>query len=104
MKKASKSISHKVVSEGSKQDNSQMSMDSGKNLQCSKSERQLNFRVLDRGVKENTICSMCGKKETDQEGDDDAKFDSVTFSIFGNMTSQNLKRERVTIFTTGKLV
>ena len=24
----------------------------------------------DRGVKENTICSMCVKKEPDQEGDD----------------------------------
>ena len=34
-----------------------MLMDSGKNLPCRKSERQLKFRVLDRGVK-NTICSM----------------------------------------------
>ena len=33
-----------------------MLMDSGKNLPCRKSERQLKFRVLDRGVKENTIC------------------------------------------------
>ena len=45
-------------------------MDSGKNLPCRKSDRQLKFRVLDRGVKENTICSMCGKKEPDQKGDD----------------------------------
>ena len=34
-----------------------MLMDSAKNLPCMKSERQLKFRVLDRGVK-NTICSM----------------------------------------------
>ena len=27
--------------------------------------------MLDRGVKEKTICSMCGKKEPDQEGDDE---------------------------------
>ena len=27
--------------------------------------------MLDGGVKENTICSMCGKKEPDQEGDDE---------------------------------
>ena len=25
--------------------------------------------MLDRAVKENTICSVCGKKEPDQEGD-----------------------------------
>ena len=34
-----------------------MLMDSGKNLPCRKSERQLKFRVVDRGVK-STICSM----------------------------------------------
>ena len=62
VKKASKSISHKVVPEGSKQGSSQMLMDSGKNLPCGKSERQLKFRVLDKGLTENTICSMCGKK------------------------------------------
>ena len=45
-------------------------MDSGKNLPCRKSERQLKFRVIDKGVKENTICSMCGKKEPNQEGVD----------------------------------
>ena len=66
MKKASESISHKVVSKDSKQGSSQMSMDSGKNLPCRKLERQLKFRVLDRGVKENTICSMCVKKKPDQ--------------------------------------
>ena len=66
VKKASESISHKVVSKDSKQGSSQMSMDSGKNLPCRKLERQLKFRVLDRGVKENTICSMCVKKKPDQ--------------------------------------
>ena len=79
MKKASESISHKVVSKDSKQGSSQMLMDSGKNLPCRESERHLKFRVLDRGVKENTICSMCGKKESDQEGDDefDGKSDLI---------------------------
>ena len=74
VKKASESVSHNVVSKDSKQESSQMLMDSGKDLPCRisrKSERQLKFRVLDRGVKENTICSMCGKKEPDQEGDDE---------------------------------
>ena len=55
MKKASESILHKVVSKDSKQGSSQMLMDSGKNLPCRKSEGQLKFKVLDRGVKENTI-------------------------------------------------
>ena len=55
VKKASESISHKVVSEDSKQGSSQMLMDSGKNLPCRKSERQLKFKVLDRGVKENNM-------------------------------------------------
>ena len=71
VKMASESISHKVVSKDSKQCSSQTIMDSGKNLPYRKSDRQLKFRVLDRGVKENTICSMCSKKEPDQEGDDD---------------------------------
>ena len=71
LKKASKSISHKVVSKDSRQGSSQMLMSSGKNWPCRKSEGQLKFRVLDRGAKENTICSMCGKKEPDQEGDDE---------------------------------
>ena len=71
MKKASESISHKVVSKDSKQGSSQMLMGSGKNLPCRKSEGQLKFGVLDRGVKENTICSMRGKKDPDQEGDDE---------------------------------
>ena len=53
----------------SKPGSSQMLMDSRNNLPCRKSERQLKFRVLDRGVKENTLCFMCGKKEPDQEGD-----------------------------------
>ena len=50
---------------------------------CRKSERKLKFRVLDRDVKENTICSMCGmcgKKEPDQEGVDqefDGKSDLI---------------------------
>ena len=48
-----------------------MLMDSGKNLPFRKSERQLKFRVLDRSVKENTVCSMCGKKEPNQESDDE---------------------------------
>ena len=74
MKKASESISHKVVSKDSKQGSSKMLIDSGKNLPCRKSQRQLEFRVLDRVVKENTICSMYGKKEPDQE-DDDEEFD-----------------------------
>ena len=51
------------MSKDSKQGSSQMLIDSGKNLPCRKSEGQLKFRVLDRSVKENTICSMCGKKE-----------------------------------------
>ena len=71
MKKASESISHKVVSKDSKQRSSRTLMDSRKNLPYRKSERQLKFRVLDSGVKENTICSMCGKKEPDEEGDDE---------------------------------
>ena len=71
VKKVSESTSHKFVSKDSKQGSFQMLMDSGKNLPFRKSERQLKFRVLDRGVKENTLCSMCGKKEPDQEGDDE---------------------------------
>ena len=71
MKKASESISHKVVSKDSEQGSTQMLMDSGKRLPCRNSERQLKFKVLDRGVKENTMTSMCGKKEPDQEGDDE---------------------------------
>ena len=71
MKKASESISHKVVSKDSKQGSTQMLMDSGKSLPCRKSEMLLKFRVPDRGVKEYTICSMCGKKEPDREGDDE---------------------------------
>ena len=52
VKKASESISHKVVSKDSKQGSTQMSMNLGKSLPCSKSERQLKFScVLDRGVK-----------------------------------------------------
>ena len=39
VKKASGSISHKVVSKDSKQGSSQMLMDSGKNLPCRKSGR-----------------------------------------------------------------
>ena len=54
------------MSKDSKQGSSQMLIDSGKNLPRRKSERQLKFRVLHR-----TICSMCGKKEPDQEGDDE---------------------------------
>ena len=57
VKKALESISYKVVSKDSKPGSSHMLIDSGKNLPCRKSERQLKFRVLDRGVK-NTICSM----------------------------------------------
>ena len=59
------------MSKDSKQGSSQMLMDSGKNLPCRKSERQVKLRVPVRGVKENTICSMCGKKEPDQEGDEE---------------------------------
>ena len=59
------------MSEDPKQCSSQTIMDSRKNLPYRKSDRQLKFRVRDRGVKKNTICSMCGKKESDQEGDDD---------------------------------
>ena len=62
------------VSKDSKQGISQMIMDSRKNLPCRKSDRQLKFRVLDRGAKENTIRFMCGKKEPDQEGDNE-RFD-----------------------------
>ena len=46
VKKASEFISHNVVSKDSKQESSQMLMDSGKDLPCRKSERQLKFRVL----------------------------------------------------------
>ena len=46
-----------------------MLMDSGKNLPCRESEEQLKFRVLDRGVKENTTCFMFGRKVPYQEGD-----------------------------------
>ena len=42
-----------------------MLMDSGKNLPCRKSERQLKFRVLDRGVN-NTMFHVLCKKEPDQ--------------------------------------
>ena len=78
--KASESISHNVVSKGSKQGSSQMLIDSGKNLPCRKSERQVKFRALDRGVKKNPIRSMCGKKKSDQEvvdGEFDRKSDSI---------------------------
>ena len=91
MKKASESISHKVVPKDSKQGSSQMLMDSRKNLPCRKSERQLKFRVLDRGVKENTICSMCGKKEPDQE-DDHEEFDGKSDSIIDWWDRQKWKR------------
>ena len=55
VKKASDSTSHKVVSKDSKQVSSQMLMHSEKNLPFRKSERQLKFRVLNRGVKKNTM-------------------------------------------------
>ena len=80
MKKASEPISHKAVLKDSKQGSSQMSIDPGKNLPYRKSERQLKFRVLDRGVKENTICSVCGKKEPDQEGDDEEFDGKIDFN------------------------
>ena len=70
VKQASESISHKVVSKDLKQGNSQMLINSGKNLPCRKSKRQLKFTALDWGVKENIPCSMCGKKQSDQQGDD----------------------------------
>ena len=75
VEKASESISHKVVSKDSKQGSSQMLMDSVKNLPCRKLEGQLKFKVPDRGVKENTTCSMCGKKEPDDQECDDEEFD-----------------------------
>ena len=43
-----------------------MLMDSGKNLPCRKSERQLKFRVLDRGVKKHNMFYVLCKKEPDQ--------------------------------------
>ena len=46
-------------------------MNAVKNLPSRKSKRQLKFRVLNRGVKVNIIGSMCGKKEPDQESDDE---------------------------------
>ena len=58
VKKASESISYKVGVERSLA--RQFSDVNGlrkKNFPCRKSERQLKFRVLDRGV-ENTICYM----------------------------------------------
>ena len=83
--------SHKVVSKDSKQGSSQMLVDSGKNLPCRKSDRQLTFRVLDRGVKENTIFSMCGKKEPDQVGDDE-EFDGKSDLIIDWFDYQKCKR------------
>ena len=62
-KKASESISYNVVSKDSKQGSSQTVMDSGKNLPCRKSDRQLKFRVLDRGIKENTILCVVRKSQ-----------------------------------------
>ena len=91
VKKVSESTSHKFVSEDSKQGSFQMLMDSGKNLPFRKSERQLKFRVLDRGVKENTLCSMCGKKEPDQEGDDE-EFDGKSDSTIDWWDYQKCKR------------
>ena len=91
MKKASESISHKVESKDSKQGSSWMLMDSGKNLPCRKSERQLKFRVLDRGVKENTTCSMCCKKEPNQEGDDE-ELDGKSDLIIDWCNCQKCKR------------
>ena len=90
MKKASESISHKVVSKDSKQGSSQMLMDSGKNLPRGKSKRQLKFRVLDRGVKQSTICSMYGKKEPDEEGDDE-EFDGENDLIIDWWTAKNAR-------------
>ena len=43
-----------------------MLMDSGTNLPCRKSERQLKFRVLDRGVKKHNMFYVLCKKEPDQ--------------------------------------
>ena len=43
VQKASESISHEVVSKDSKQGNSQILMDSGKNLPCRKSEGKLSL-------------------------------------------------------------
>ena len=79
------------MSKDSKQGNSQMLIDSGKNLPCRKSERQLKFRVLDIGVKENAICSICGKKEPDQEGDDE-EFDGENDLIIDWWDCQKCKR------------
>ena len=67
-----------------------MLMDSGKNLPCMKSERQLKFRVLNGGVKENTIFSMCGKKEQDQQGDDE-EFDGKSDLIIDWWDCQEYK-------------
>ena len=91
MKKAAESISHKVVSEDFKQGSSQMLMDSGKNLPCRKLERQLKFKMLDRGVKQNTIRSMRGKKGPDQEGDDE-EFDGKSDLIIDWWDGQKCKR------------
>ena len=91
MKKASESISHEGVSEDSKQGSCQMLIDSGKNLPYRTSERQLKFRVLEKGVKENTMCSVCGKKEPDQEGDDE-EFDGKSDLIIDWWDCQKCKR------------
>ena len=45
--------------------------------------------MLDRGVKENTICFMCRKKEPDQEGDDE--FDGKTNLIIDWWDCQNAR-------------
>ena len=88
MKKASESISHKAVSKDFKQGSSQMLMDSGKNLPCRKSERQLKLKS---DVKENTICCMCGKKEPDQKGNDE-EFDGKSDLIIDWWDCQKCKR------------
>ena len=79
------------MSKDSKQGSSEMLIDLGKNLPCRKSERQLKFRVLGRGVKENTICSMCGKNEPDQEVDDE-EFDGKNDLIIDWWDCQTCKR------------
>ena len=50
-----------------------MLMNSGKNLLCRKSERQLKFRVLDRGVKKHNMFYVLCKKARSR--DDDEEFD-----------------------------
>ena len=52
--------------------------------------KTIKVKVLYKGVKENTICSRCGKKEPDQE-DDDEEFDGKSDLIIDWWDCQNAR-------------